>query len=68
MNKWMREVHRWASITFTLAAIANIVALVLQSQAVWIGFVALLPLVVLLITGLYLFVLPYRSKSRTHAP
>jgi hypothetical protein len=65
MNKWLRDTHRWLSIAFTLAAIANIVALVEKVQAVWIGLVALIPLILLLLSGLYLFALPYVTKSRS---
>jgi hypothetical protein len=36
--------------------------LVRAEQAVWVGLLALLPLVLLLITGLYMFALPYASK------
>ena len=36
-------------------------------QAVWVGLLALLPLVLLLLTGLYLFVLPYAAKWRSGA-
>ena len=43
----------------------NIVALGRQESAVWIGLLALLPLVFLLLTGLYLFVLPYANKWRS---
>ena len=34
-------------------------------QAVWVGLLALLPLVLLMLTGLYLFVLPYATKWRS---
>jgi hypothetical protein len=61
-NMWVRQVHRWLVVAFTLAVIANIVALVREQQAVWIGLVALLPLVLLMLTGLYMFVLPYAAK------
>ena len=64
-NKWLRQVHRWLSIVFTAAVIANIVALAREEQAVWVGFLALLPLALLLLTGLYLFVLPYAAKWRS---
>ena len=63
-NKWLRQIHRWLSIAFTVAVIVNIVALVREEQAVWVGFLALLPLALLLLTGLYLFVLPYAAKWR----
>ena len=61
-NAWVRQIHRWLSITFTVAVIVNIVALVQKEQAVWVGLLALFPLVLLLLTGLYLFALPYASK------
>jgi hypothetical protein len=61
-NHWIRQFHRWVSIAFTVAVIINIVALVRKEQAVWIGLLALLPLILLLVTGLYLFALPYVSR------
>ena len=63
-NHWIRQFHRWVSIAFTVAVIINIVALVRKEQAVWIGLLALLPLILLLVTGLYLFALPYVSRWR----
>ena len=68
MNKWIRQVHRWMSIAFTLTVIANIVVLSLgqgkQQPLAWITYSPLLPLFLLLFTGLYLFVLPYATKWR----
>jgi cellulose synthase/poly-beta-1,6-N-acetylglucosamine synthase-like glycosyltransferase len=64
MSKWIRQVHRWLSIAFTVAVIANVVAMVLEKQAVWIGLLALFPLILLMLTGLYMFALPYAAKSR----
>jgi heme A synthase len=63
-NKWIRQIHRCLSIVFTVAVIVNVVALMQEKQAVWVGFLALLPLPVLLLTGLYFFVLPYVTKRR----
>lgn len=64
-NTWVRQIHRWLSIAFTVAVIINIVALVQKEPAVWVGLLALLPLALLLLTGLYLFVLPYAAKWRS---
>jgi hypothetical protein len=64
-NYRMRQIHRWLSIAFTAAVIVNLIALGLQESAAWIGLLALLPLVLLLLTGLYLFALPYASKWRS---
>ena len=64
-NKWIREIHRWLSMVFTAGVIVNIVALGQEKQpAVWVGLLALLPLVLLLLSGLYLFVLPHAVKWR----
>ncbi len=68
-NQWIRQAHRWLSIVFTLTVIANIGAMFVLSKddpaAMWIGFSALVPLIPMLITGLYLFALPYTIKRRT---
>jgi heme A synthase len=61
-NKWVRQTHRWLSIAFTVAVIVNIVAVGQKKYTVWVGLLALLPLALLLFTGLYLFVLPYATK------
>lgn len=67
-NNWIRQTHRWVSIAFTVAVIANIVAMTLgkgQQPPPWITYSPLLPLALLLLTGLYLFVLPYAAKRRS---
>jgi hypothetical protein len=64
-NEWIRQAHRWLSIAFTVAVIVNIAALRQKEPAVWVGLLALFPLVLLLISGLYLFVLPYATKWRS---
>jgi hypothetical protein len=67
MSKWVRQIHRWVSIIFTLAVLANIAVM-------WTGqgqppplvtYSPLPPLGLLLLTGLYLFVLPYAGKWRS---
>jgi cellulose synthase/poly-beta-1,6-N-acetylglucosamine synthase-like glycosyltransferase len=63
-NDWVRQIHRWLSITFTVCVIANFVVLGKEKLALWVGLLTLLPLALLLVTGLYLFVLPYATKWR----
>ena len=64
-NSAIRQIHRWLSIAFTAAVIVNIVTMMQQQQpALWIGLLALFPLILLLATGLYMFVLPYTAKWR----
>ena len=64
-NKWVRQIHRWLSIAFTVAVIVAFVALSQERPAVWVRYVPLLPLALLLFTGLYVFVLPYVTKWRS---
>ena len=63
-NKWVRQTHRWLSIAFTAAVIVNAVAVVTRRYTAWVGFLAGLPLALLLVTGLYLFALPYATRWR----
>jgi len=66
MNAWIRQIHRWLSIAFTLTVIANFVALGMgQKETTWVTYTPLLPLALLLFTGLYMFVLPYATRWRS---
>jgi len=60
----IRQIHRWLSIAFTLAVIVNVITMMQEKQAVWVGLLALFPLILLLLSGLYLFALPYTAKWR----
>lgn len=67
MNVLVRQIHRWISIIFTLTVIANFVALAQGSGTMppaWITYSPLLPLFLLMISGLYLFALPYLVRWR----
>lgn len=64
-NQWIRQFHRWVAIVFTLSVIGVFIALAQENPVVWVSYVPLLPLALLLITGLYLFVLPYGVKWRS---
>lgn len=63
---WARPVHRWTSIVFTLAVIANFVARGLGQgePPPWLTYSPLPPLFLQLFTGLYLFALHYRPSRR----
>lgn len=69
MHRWIRQTHRWFSIAFTLGVIAYMIAMSQGTPPAWMGLFALVPLILLLVTGLYLFILPYalrRTKERPH--
>ncbi len=65
VSKFIRQFHRWTSIVFALV-VATIFAMLGMGQqpAQWIYYVPLLPLFLLLLTGLYMFFLPYVAKAR----
>ena len=63
-NSWIRQIHRWLAIAFTVTVIANFVALARGNPPAWVTYSPLPPLAFLLFTGLYLFVLPYATKWR----
>jgi hypothetical protein len=58
-------VHRWLSIAFTVGVVTYIVVMSRgPTPPAWVGLLALVPLILLLITGLYMFVLPYAARWR----
>lgn len=66
MSKSIRVFHRWVSIAFTLGVIVNTIVIATGDgePAFWVYTLALIPLALLLVTGLYLFALPYwRGRS-----
>lgn len=68
MSNGIRQFHRWVSIVFTGTVIANFVVMGMGKAEQTPGLLTyspLLPLMLLLFTGLYLFVLPYVVKRRS---
>jgi hypothetical protein len=63
----IRQIHRWVSIIFTLTVMANFAALTQGQPPAWVTYSPLLPLALLLFSGLYLFVLPYARKRRNRS-
>jgi cellulose synthase/poly-beta-1,6-N-acetylglucosamine synthase-like glycosyltransferase len=63
-NHWIRQAHRWISIAFTVTVLANFAAMTQGPPPMWITYAPLFPLALLLFSGLYLFILPYRNKSK----
>jgi ABC-type polysaccharide/polyol phosphate export permease len=64
-NKWVRQIHRWLSIIFTTVVIGIFISLGAGTEpAYWVYLLPLLPLFLLMFTGLYMFVLPYAVRWR----
>lgn len=62
MSLWIRQIHRWLSVVFTLTVIANFAVRALGQPPAWITYSPLAPLFLLLFTGLYMFALPYARR------
>jgi hypothetical protein len=63
-NKWIRQIHRWLTVAFTAAVIVNGIAVAQGKYTATLGLLAVLPLALLMFSGLYLFILPYATKWR----
>ena len=64
-SKWIRRIHRWLSIIFTAVVIVIFITLGAGVEpAYWVYFMPLPPLALLMLTGLYMFVLPYAARRR----
>lgn len=63
----IRQGHRWTSIAFTVTVIANFVAMGLGEPPAWVVYAPLVPLFLLLLSGLYMFALPYSAAWRRGA-
>lgn len=62
-NKSLRQLHRWVSITFMLVVVAVSVAAI-ATPPDWVFLTPVPLLFVLMLTGVYLFALPYAARRR----
>ncbi|HEY8457508.1 MAG TPA: hypothetical protein VIL34_18080 [Actinopolymorphaceae bacterium] len=64
-SKGVRQTHRWLALAFTITVIVCFIAIAQEKPPMWVFYTPLLPLGLLLFTGLNLFVLPYVTKRRS---
>ncbi|MEU5760978.1 hypothetical protein [Nocardia sp. NPDC047648] len=66
----VRQLHRGSGIVFVATVIATFVALAQEQPVIWVSYLPLLPLALLLFSGLYMLVGPYsvRRRSARRAP
>lgn len=67
VSSWLRQFHRWVSIAVPTTVVANFVARVKGPPPPWVTYSPLLPLAVLLLTGLYWFALPRSARWRSRS-
>jgi hypothetical protein len=65
LSKIIRQTHRWLSILFTAGVVGYMIVMTKGQPPAWVGLFALVPLILLLASGLYMFVLPYAAKGRS---
>jgi heme A synthase len=64
-NRWIRQTHRWLTLVFVAAVLVNGVAVARGKYTNSLGLMAVLPMALLFVSGLYLFMLPYAARWRS---
>ena len=62
MSKMIRTSHRWLGMSLIVLTIINVIAFSMGYAIPWLYYLPLLPLFLLMASGLYMFVLPYLGK------
>lgn len=66
LSTLIRRAHRWLSILFTVIVAAIFAALGTGTEpAQWVYFLPLPPLALLMLSGLYMFALPFAVARRS---
>nr|WP_314261694.1 hypothetical protein [uncultured Devosia sp.] len=60
-SHFVRQSHRWISLAFTLVVAA---AFAFGAANPWLYYLPLLPLLLLFLSGTYMFILPYVARRR----
>ncbi len=64
---WVRQTHRWLGIVLTLAILGNFLAMAFGPPPAVVVYAPLVPLTILIISGLTMFFRPYlRKTDRAH--
>ena len=62
-GRGIRRFHRWTSMFFMATVVFTAVALTLEASVTWVSYVPLLPLFVLMGTGVYMWFRPRRRRG-----
>jgi hypothetical protein len=63
-RSWVRQIHRWVSVAFTLTVLVIFVTQAVGETPEWLFYLPLAPLLFLFLTGTYLFFLPYFGSRK----
>ena len=64
MNALIRQTHRWTCIAFVASVLTYMAAMTRGQPSAWLGIFPAGTLILLLATGLWMFVLPYVSRAQ----
>ena len=64
MSQMIRTTHRWLGVMLIALTLINIVAFAIGQAIPWLYYLPLAPLFLLMLTGLYMFALPYVRRGR----
>ncbi len=67
LQKWIRQSHRWLGILLTVTILANFASMAFGPTPPVIVYAPLLPLTLLVASGLDMFFLPYLGKPLSHS-
>lgn len=65
MSAVLRKLHRWVAMVFALLVLANFAAMALGPVPSWLTYSPLLPLLLLMASGLVLFFQPHVAQRRS---
>ena len=64
MSTLIRQSHPWFGITLVALTVVNAIAFSLGYAVPWLYYLPMLPLFLSMLSGLYMFFLPYSRRSR----
>lgn len=67
-NKVVRQAHRWLSIAFTVTVIVNVIVVATGQMIEWLYMLPLVPFLLLMLSGIYMFFIPYFRNSQAERP
>lgn len=63
LRHWIRQGHRWLGILLTVTILANFASMAFGPAPLAIVYAPLLPLTLLIFSGLYMFFQPYLGNQ-----
>lgn len=63
LRDWIRQAHRWLGIVLTLAILGNFLAMAFGPPPAVVVYFPLVPLALLIVSGLYMFLRPYLTRA-----